>query len=334
MKQRKIVSHICRVAAILICFSGTLHAYGNTVSFDNANLWFANKECSVTGIEDAALNGYMRYYFEQNSLYCRISYSLSDQEMSSDSSVVASIKNDNRSYSISFSENSEDDFYCNINKCFTEQTALGQEILFMLEFTDKEDKNVVNSIDILLKISGRNHHVTTVTSPYIYDTETATDNTAPSAKTTADYESKNETTTKFVYSGGYSSYSVTQSNENETVTKFSADSNRISDNNSAHYDSESEYSAEPYDESDSNNGEISEIPVEKVTELSPEAKAMYALASLFAVCGSALLIQYAVKTKAKQKIVNEENADTEKSVAAEKEAEISEDVFDLPKNKE
>lgn len=207
---------------------------------------------------------------------------------------------------------------------------MGQEILFMLEFTDKEDKNVVNSIDILLKISGRNYRVTTVTSPYIYDTETAADNTAPSAKTTADYESKNETTTKFVYAGGYSSYSVTQSNENENSTKFSVDSNRISNNNSTYYDSESEYSAEPYDESDSNNGEISEIPVEKVTELSSEAKAMYALASLFAVCGSALLIRYAVKAKAKQKIMNEENTDAEKSVAAEKEAAISEDVFDLP----
>lgn len=349
MKFRKTVLHICSsITAIILCLLGTFEVFADTVSYRDSVLWFSNKAYQTEWIESGLLEGYINYYFEENSLYCKISYSFSEAQTISSSTVIVSISNENRSYSIKFTEDSEDDFECDILKCFAAATSWGQNILFKLEFSDKEDKGVANTVEIQLQINSKIYNVTTVTSPYTED-ETTTSSSA-SADTTSSSQSTTkssakETTTKFVYSGGYSSSGSSNSSSSsgsssDATTKFSVDSNSASSSTSSYDESEAEddVQSETDSASDSTDTAITAVTVEKETSLSASAKAMYALAAIFAACGAAFLIHYVVKSKKKKSVADDEDTgedepeipDYDEYDEIESEAEIAEDAFDPP----
>lgn len=155
MKVSAGFSRICGllVGLVLVFTANSTFAAGS-VSAEECEAWFADHESETVQLQSDQLGGYLRFFYAQNRLCCHISYLLSSNETIQNSAVAVDITNANRSYSISFDAAGTDDDPCDITKCFTEPTRVGQDIYFMLEFNEKEDKNTENHADIRLIVNG------------------------------------------------------------------------------------------------------------------------------------------------------------------------------------
>lgn len=259
-------------------------------SAENYEQWFEEQDVETVPVQSEALGGYLRFFYAQNCLYCRISYSYDGMTEKDNAMVTIEVSNDNRSYGLYFTADSADDFPCRITKYFSTPTAAGQDIYFKLEFSEKEDKNQNNTAVIRLEINGKSYAIAELRPD---EGETVTEGiTVSGAKPTEQSTKERETaggTTKFVYSGGFSD----SGSGTEDKTKFSApeaeDQISASDPNAR----------ETQREDVIQDGSVVSVQAEKDTDYSPQAKAMFALSGVFAAAGTAFLIRRAVMPKSK-----------------------------------
>lgn len=167
MKVSAGFSRICGllVGLVLVFTANSTFAAGS-VSAEECEAWFADHESETVQLQSDQLGGYLRFFYAQNRLCCHISYLISSNETIQNSAVAVDITNANRSYSVSFDAAGTDDDPCDITKCFTEPTRVGQDIYFMLEFNEKEDKNTENHADIRLIVNGTSYDIARLEAPY------------------------------------------------------------------------------------------------------------------------------------------------------------------------
>lgn len=292
MKVSTGFSRICGllVGLVLIFTANSVFAAGS-VSAEECEVWFADHESETVQLQSDQLGGYLRFFYAQNRLCCHISYLLSSNETMQNIIVSVDITNANRSYSVSFDANGTDDYPCDITKCFTEPTRVGQDIYFMLEFDEKEDKNAGNHVDIHLIVNGTGYDVARLEAPYNADTTVKSE--TPAA--TAGGKNTKESTTKFVYSGNGS----VLNEDSESSTKFKSKSAQSAeDPNMA--DFQTVASADPTGES-----AVVSVPTEKETDYTPQAKAMFALAGLFALAGAGFILRHVIQARTVQPAAKE-----------------------------
>ncbi len=297
MKVSAGFSRICGllVGLVLVFTANSTFAAGS-VSAEECEAWFADHESETVQLQSDQLGGYLRFFYAQNRLCCHISYLLSSNETIQNSAVAVDITNANRSYSVSFDAAGTDDDPCDITKCFTEPTRVGQDIYFMLEFNEKEDKNTENHADIRLIVNGTSYDIARLEAPYNANTTVKAETSA----TTTGGKNTKESTTKFVYSGSGS----VSNDDSESSTKFKSKSAQSAENpNMA--DFQAVASAD-----DTGESAVVSVPTEKETDYTPQAKAMFALAGLFAIAGAGFLLHHVIKTRKVQTAAKESAEET------------------------
>lgn len=287
MRIRAVFSQIfAMIAGLALIFAAHSAAAADSSIAEQCEQWFSKNEYETAQVQSDELGGYLRFFYAQNQLYCHISYSLSGVSQIKNTAVSVDISNENRSYSVKFTANSSDDLPCGVTKYFSDATQFGQDIYFMLEFSDKEDKNAQNKAVIQVTVNDKNYYIAQVEPPKSETTSQAENQTSNgSAKEKAAAES----TTKFTYSGG-NSYSAIS----ENTTKFRADSAGDSESSATQSDLQSQSDDGANGAED---GSVLSVPVEKEVSYSPQAKAMFVLAGIFAVTGVGFIIRHAVKSK-------------------------------------
>ena len=284
MRIRAVFSQIfAMIAGLALIFAAHSASAADSSIAEQCEQWFSKNEYETAQVQSDELGGYLRFFYAQNQLYCHISYSLSGVSQIKNTAVSVDISNENRSYSVKFTANSSDDLPCGVTKYFSDATQFGQDIYFMLEFSDKEDKNAQNKAVIQVTVNDKNYYIAQVEPPKSETTsqaENQTSNGSAKEKATA------ESTTKFTYSGG-NSYSA----NSENATKFRADGAGDSDSSAMQSDLQSQNADGAED------GSVLSVPVEKEVSYSPQAKAMFVLAGIFAVTGAGFIIRHAVKSK-------------------------------------
>lgn len=280
-----VFSRFCgMIVGLALVFTANFALAAGAVSAEYCEQWFSENEYETAQVQSNEIGGYLRFFYAQNQLYCHISYALASGDSIENAALSVNISNENRSYTVQFSSDSADDFPCGITKYFSNATRVGQDIYFMLDFSEKEDKNTRNNADIRLIVNSASYDIAHIESPY-NETTTAKESDMPN--TSSKEKIITESTTKFVYSG---SGSKTNSGS-ENTTKFKADSKQ-------NEEYQSEYDVqEGQSENSTDEGNVLSVPVEKETDYSPEAKGMFALAALFAAVGAGLIIRRAVRSK-------------------------------------
>lgn len=307
MAQRGVSAVICGIFVCLTVLFTSNSAYAAVIDTDDCEQWFNNNDFDTAQIQSNDLSGCLRFFYAQNSLYCCLSYSIDNMSGNEDISVEINISNINRSYTFLFSDNDDCDYPCKLTKHFTQLTNLGQDIYFMLEFTDKEDKNTDNCAVINLIVNTETSYniakIDMLTD--IQDSEqnyTAFVEETESKQTESEQKQDKEETTKFVYSKD----GKNEEAKTESATKFSSNSDYNLNNNN---EQESSYNiVSPKTQGDSDSALV-DVPTQKKTSFSTPAKAMLALSGAFALTGAGVLIRGAVKRKLKA----EQNHKDEKS---------------------
>lgn len=302
----------CIVSLLFILTLLPLNAYAADSEYEkNPTKWFERDDVQTvqTSISDT-YEGYLRFFYAQNTFYCHISYIA--EGMTGDDSVFVdvSVCNDNRQYELVISSESDDDSLpCKIYKNFSNSSPYGQDIYFALEFSEKEDKNVINKVDISLTVNAINYLLAQgLEQP---SDETATVNGAAAQTTVRSAEkttrSSAESSTKYVYSGGnhsssgatkYTGSIVNGESDDVSLSEIHEENNALSE-----------------------EGEIIPVSQEKTESLSPAAKGLLVLAAVFALCGIGFLVKYAVRSK--QALKAEES-----EISKADEADVSDEAVD------
>lgn len=287
MKVSAGFSRICGLlVGLALVFTANPAFAAGPVSAEKCEAWFADHESETVQLQSEQLSGYLRFFYAQNRLCCHISYLLSSNETIQNSAVSVDIINASRRYSVSFDAVSTDAYPCGITKCFTEPTRVGQDIYFMLEFTEKEDKNTENHADIRLIANGTRYDIARLEAPNNTDAtaETETSEAAAGGKNTK------ESTTKFVYAGSGS----VSNDDRESATKFKSNGVQRTENQNT-----ADFQTVPGEDNTDANAVLS-VPVEKETAYTPQAKAMFVLAGLFAAAGAGFLLHHVIKARKAQ----------------------------------
>lgn len=301
------------IVGVALVFTANPALASNTLSAQECEQWFSENEYETAQVQSEELSGYLRFFYAQNQLYCHISYALAGGKNIENAALSVRISNANRSYTVQFSSESTDDFPCGITKYFSSATRVGQDIYFMLDFSEKEDKNVRNNADIRLVANEKSYEIAHIEAPYSEST-TAKEKSLPKV---SKEKSTAESTTKFVYSG-----SGAQTNSgNENTTKFQANAKQ----NDAYQSGDD--LQEEQSESRTDEGNVLSVPVEKETDYSPEAKGMFVLAGLFAAVGAGLLIRRAIKSRSATDEKTESAEDDEDSTPNEH-TDTQSEIFD------
>lgn len=281
---------LCGLLFCLTIISAANSAYAADTDINSCENWFNQKDYETVQIQSDNLSGCLRFFYAQNCLYCCLSYTEPNITGTEKIAVEINISNINRDYTVYFTATDDKEYPCKLTKCFSELTKTGQDIYFMLEFTEKEDKSTQNHAQIKLKINDITHYITLID---IQSPEEEAEYTLTTQKGN-EKRAKAEETTKFVYSQDEDHEKA----ETQNNTKFSSNYGGDVQNEAVQ-----EYSYDSADEDmqESVNGQLLNVPVEKETSFSPQAKAMLGLSGAFAFSGTAVLIRSAVKQRAAKK---------------------------------
>lgn len=288
---------ICSLFFCLTIISVANSAYGAVADASYCENWFSETNYETVQIESDDLYGCLRFFYAQNCLYCCISYVVDGMEGNENTAVEINISNSNRNYTIHFTADEENEFPCNLTKYFTRLTNLGQDIYFELEFTEKADKNTENRAAINLIIDNKSYYIALIDMPAGEDTAVAENDTTQSRIEEKEEEKETNATTKFTYSA--SGEHEEKEAETEASTKFSIESGGAYFYNENSL--ENDYDTSPSQANEVSGDTLIDVPVEKETSFSPQAKAMFGLSGAFAICGTAVLIRNAVKTSSAKK---------------------------------
>lgn len=129
------------------------------------------------------------------------------------------------------------------------------------------------------------------------DTAVAEDDTTQNRIEEKEEEKETNATTKFTYSAS-GEYEEKEA-ETEANTKFSIESGGAYFYNENSL--ENDYDTSPSQANEVSGDTLIDVPVEKETSFSPQAKAMFGLSGAFAICGTTVLIRNAVKTSSAKK---------------------------------
>lgn len=294
MAQRGAVAVICGIFVCLSVLYTANTTYAAVADISDCESWFEDNDYNTAQIQCNGLSGCLRFFYAKNSIYCCLSYSAGKMSGDEEISVEINISNINRSYTVCFSKTEDGDYPCNVTKHFTQLTNLGQDIYFMLEFTDKEDKNTNNCAEINLKINSKAYYIAEIDLP-VYEENSEQEDAQYSGYIESEKEKEiEETTTKFVYSGDADK----EDTSTQSTTKFSFESGGYSYDESAQ---ENGYDTASPEVQGAADGELTDVPTQKETSFSTPAKAMFGLSGAFALSGTAVLIRGAVKSRAAQK---------------------------------
>lgn len=296
MSKRGVSVVICGIFLCLTVLFTSNSAYAAVSDTANCEKWFNYNDYDTAQIQSNNLSGCLRFFYAQNSLYCCLSYSLDNMSGDEDISVEIKISNINRSYIFYFSDNDDCDYPCELTKHFTQLTNLGQDIYFMLEFTDKEDKNTYNCAEINLIVNAKPYYIAKI-DMLTDEQNSEQDYAAFEEKAESEKKEDEEGTTKFVYSKGEKNEEA----KNESTTKFSSDSDNYLSNKQ-----ENTNSIASQENQGNPDSALVDVPTQKETSFSTPAKAMLGLSGVFAVSGAGVLIRGAVKRSAKINRVNED----------------------------
>lgn len=294
MAQRGAVAVICGIFVCLSVLYTANTTYAGVADISDCESWFEDNDYNTAQIQCNGLSGCLRFFYAKNSIYCCLSYSAGKMSGDEEVSVEINISNINRNYTVCFSQTEDGDYPCKLTKHFTQLTNLGQDIYFMLEFTDKEDKNTFNCAEINLKINSKTYYIAEIDLP-AYEENSEKEEAAYNEYTESEKEKgKEEETTKFVYSGDADK----EDTPTQSTTKFSSESGGYSYDESAQEKGNDTVSPEAQGAA---GGELTDVPTQKETSFSTPAKAMFGLSGAFALSGTAVLIRGAVKSRMAQK---------------------------------
>lgn len=315
---------IKRAIAVILILTVQLSAPMKALAVDTSYIeafqkWNAAENAQVVYTYDEGYSGVLQFFYEDNCFYGHISYSeTSMNNYENEVEVSVYVSNENRSYKVDFSSDSEDENeFCNVYKNFTPDTKYGQDIYFIIEFNDKKDKNTVNLVNIEITVNtktyivGENITVGEISEQTVDDARQTTNNTTNKKKSDSEAAAK-ESQTKFHYDaaqgGEAAQKNDSDSNDSEQSSKFSAQND---------FDLENELGVNEHTVESAQS--VSTFELNNVSQMSVGAKAMLTGSAVIAAVGCVFvckaLIGRAVEKEA-QKIaanaVSEQNSNPRK----------------------
>lgn len=293
-KGRNRMFKIKRTIAVILILTAQLSTPLKALAVDTSYIdqywkWneAENAQAIITYLD--GYNGCLQFFYADNCFYAHISYnesSLSDNE--NRIFVTVNISNENRNYTVTL-ENGIDteNEYCNIYKSFTPDTKLGQDIYFIIEFTDKADKNTVNVLNIQHTVNSNSYfigeNISVGAESQQSDSQSGQVNNTTYKMKSEEENSEPESQTKFHYdveNGVNSKENASENSQSAKTSKFSAQED---------YSSVSE---ESENNNDIQNGESAQsVRMLKTSELSTGAKAMLAGSGVIATAGCVFIFK-------------------------------------------
>lgn len=307
MVLKKLCSFLSALILFQVMLFNNVAALASELSVSDCERWFYG-DYQTFAIQSQDAQGYLNLSTDDNTMYFKVSYTLESAAEYGGSQIAAAVENKNNSYEITFSADSDDDEApLEIQKLFTKETKYGQDIYFSFCFTDKKDRTVVNDVSLWLNVSGLSvslgsyqfepaDAVTEVHTKGEFSTAAFTKQNDDSGKERKTNDMAGEETTKFTYTPRFDG-----SDTNEG--KFAYESPSDSD--------EQAETASPLqpDESSENSAAQQTAAAVSVSEYSPETKALFALAGLFAVAGAGFLLHAAVRRKGSTAVASDGGAE-------------------------
>lgn len=316
---------IKRTIAVILILTAQLSTPFKVLAADTSYIeefqkWNVAEHAQVVYTYDEGYSGVLQFFYEDNCFYAHIGYSeTSMNNYKNEILVSVRVSNENRNYKVDFSSDSEDENeYCNIYKNFTPDTKYGQDIYFIIEFNDKNDKNIVNKFNILISVNtktytvGENISVGETSEQKDDDALETTNNTTYKQKPNSD-NAEEKSQTKFHYEYSVQGGEATEKNNNDSngsaqSTKFSSENN---------YNFENEIGDNDYTVAGGESKGTFEL--NNISQMSSGAKAMLTGSAVIAAVGCVFickaLIGRAVEKEA-QKIaatsVSEQNSNPRK----------------------
>ena len=322
MVLKKLSSFLSALILFQVMLFNNVAALASELSVSDCEGWFAGG-CQTFMIQSQDAEGYLNLSTADNTMYFKVSYTLRTAAEYSGSQIAAAVENENNSYEISFSADSDDDEApLEIQKLFTKETKYGQDIYFSFCFTDKKDKTVVNDVSLWLNVSGLGvslgsyvfepaDAVTEVHTKGEFSTAGFTKQNDGSAGERQANDAAGEETTKFSY--------TPRSDDSDTARgEFVYESPSYSD---AQVKTDSP--AQP--DAGSENGAAQQTAAVSVSQYSPETKALFALAGLFSAAGAGFLIHAAVRRKGRTAVASDGGAEA----SADESACIDPDIVEI-----
>lgn len=287
----------------------------DTTYINDTSKWRKNENVNTVALD--SLSGYYQYLFDknENTIYFHISYSLEDLNNNDEISIYFTSSNKSNSYKILFdkdkvnylTESSKKPF--NILSSFKTVAGSGQEILFGIEFLNKEDKKLLNDISISLNVNSKAYKIANNMILEFNDVDDNLNSTTRKDKTTTNKSSttkpskennSSNVTTKFYYNGQINN---NQSNNAEFNNKYLEGNNQGS-NNKYNYDSNNNYTNDDGNEGSTNfidrfnnNGQVVIPEKETKSTLSPISKILITSSVILCALGIVLIVNYIIKLK-------------------------------------
>lgn len=286
-------------------------------------IWGECEKDTVLLTELDNYSGMLQYFYEDNCFYAHISYSESHMLYSdNDVLITARLHHDNRDNSFTFNKDGFVNTYQNSKKDyklyqgFGNDSEYGQEIYFIIELLNSEDKETINFIDLGITINGYRYQIC---SDLQFGAEKET--TTKPEKTT-----KKDSSKAAGSSEAKSNTKSTATSQKTTKYKYSSSAAADSAGNKYAYDENNEGN-EAYDtyenEETNQNSIITENETAAETSLSPQSKLLIALACVFTAAACAFFVKAFINSKASKK--PEPSANNEQ-------AQDSEDISENPED--
>ena len=286
---------ICFIIIVLLLLSPMYVFAMDTAFVSNPEIWYEkNGICHGSEQKLENYSGMFSYYtdVENNCFYLHISYnekSLNDE--GNDIKVEFCILNDINTYSFTFDEAGIIEADSEIKKSFDaicnfgQATAQGQEIYLGIEFRNKADKAVDNTVSFSVAVNGKAYKLADgITLPFCKEEATKTESKERTSSAKETKKNSNINT---------ESRSSKASTEKTTKFRYIAPQKP---NNSEEYTAEEYTFTEDNIETPKNNAEIITEEQDK-SSISSSSKILIAAAVFSILIGTAMIVYYSLKAK-------------------------------------